>query len=211
MSSDEPRLLKAVDAGAPRAVAAPFVIAIVNGGIPVLPHKFSAVILSSAWSAGNAFFYSSTRVLHASALDRKAPRFLAFSRFGVPYACVAATTLLSFLAYINVSTASAQVFFWFSNISAVSTLIVWCSINITSLRFFYSLRHNDISRSSLPWKAPLQPFPRLPWHLLLQYRGFLQKDTMPFFPRVDSALRPSFQRSEGSKLAMRETRNQRLN
>ena len=76
----------------------------------------------------------------------------------MPYACVAATTLLSLLAYLNVSNGSAQVFFWFSNISAVSTLIVWCSINITYLRFYYGLRQNGISRASLPWKAPFQPF-----------------------------------------------------
>ncbi|KXT16983.1 hypothetical protein AC579_7418 [Pseudocercospora musae] len=158
VSSEDSRLLNAIDAGAPGAAASPFVIAIVNGGIPVLPHIINAVILSSAWSAGNAFFYSSTRVLYASALDGKAPKSLTFERFGVPYACVGATTLLSLLAYLNVSNGSAQVFFWFSNISAVSTLIVWCSINITYLRFYYGLRQNSISRTSLPWKAPFQPF-----------------------------------------------------
>lgn len=130
----------------------------VNGGIPVLPHILNAVILSSAWSAGNAFFYASTRVLYASALDGKAPKILTFEKFGVPYACVAATSLISLIAYLNVSNASADVFFWFSNISGVSTLIVWCSICMTYLRFYYGLESNGISRKSLPWKAPLQPF-----------------------------------------------------
>ncbi|WPB05954.1 uncharacterized protein RHO25_010609 [Cercospora beticola] len=158
VSSSDPRLLNAIDSSAPGAAASPFVIAIVNRGIPVLPHILNAVILSSAWSAGNAFYYSSTRVLYASALDGKAPKFLRYEKFGVPYACVAATALISLLAYLNVSNASAQVFFWFSNISAVSTLIVWCSICITYLRFYAGLRHNGISRNDLPWKAPFQPF-----------------------------------------------------
>lgn len=91
----------------------------------------NAVVLTSTWSAGNAFFYSSTRVLYASALDGKAPAFFRFERFGVPYACVIATSCFGALAYLNVSSASADVFFWFSNISAVSTLIVWTSIMVS--------------------------------------------------------------------------------
>lgn len=158
VSSEDPRLLNAISDSAPGAAASPFVIAIVNGGIPVLPSIINAVILSSAWSAGNAFFYSSTRILYAAALDGKAPSFFTFERFGVPYACVGATTLLSLLAYLNVSNGSADVFFWFSNISAVSTLLVWASICITYLRFHYGLKQNDVSRDSLPWKSPLQPF-----------------------------------------------------
>lgn len=124
----------------------------------MLPDILNAVVLTSAWSAGNAFFYSSTRILYAAALDGKAPKFLTYERFGVPYACVACTSAFGALAYLNVSNSSSDVFFWFSNISAVSTLIVWCSISVTYLRFYYGLRKNGISRTSLPWKSPLQPF-----------------------------------------------------
>ncbi|KAI0530075.1 AAT family amino acid transporter [Xylaria digitata] len=158
VSSMDPRLLDAIRTSAPGAAASPFVIAIENGGIVVLPSIINAVVLSSAWSAGNSFFYASTRVLYSAALDGKAPAFFTFERWGVPYACVAATTLLSLLAYLNVSNSGENVFFWFSNLSAVSTLIIWSSVCITYLRFYYGLRHNDISRDTLPYKAPLQPF-----------------------------------------------------
>ncbi|KAI0428697.1 amino acid permease [Xylaria sp. FL1042] len=158
VSSMDPRLLDAIRTSAPGAASSPFVIAIENGGIAVLPSIINAVILSSAWSAGNSFFYASTRVLYSAALDGKAPAFLAFERWGVPYACVGATTLLSLLAYLNVSNRGENVFFWFSNLSAVSTLIIWSSVCITYLRFYYGLRHNGIARDSLPYKAPLQPF-----------------------------------------------------
>lgn len=76
----------------------------------------------------------------------------------MPYACVILTAAIGLLAYLNVANASADVFFWFSNISGVSTLIVWGSINVTYLRFYHGLRANGISRDDLPWKAPLQPF-----------------------------------------------------
>ncbi|GAP87560.1 putative amino acid permease [Rosellinia necatrix] len=158
VSSQDPRLLDAIRTSAPGAAASPFVIAIENGGIAVLPSIINAVILSSAWSAGNSFFYASTRVLYAAALDGKAPAFFAFERWGVPYASVAATTLLSLLAYLNVSNSGESVFFWFSSLSAVSTLIVWSSLCFTYLRFYYGLRHNGISRESLPYRAPMQPF-----------------------------------------------------
>lgn len=158
VSSRDARLLDAIAAEAPGAAASPFVIAIENGGIRVLPSIINAVVLTSAWSAGNSFFYASTRVLYAAALDGKAPRFLRYERWGVPYACVAATTALSLLSYMNLDHQGEEVFFWFSNISAVSTLIVWASICLTYLRFYHGLRYNGISRDTLPYKSPFQPF-----------------------------------------------------
>ncbi|KAI0896318.1 proline-specific permease [Annulohypoxylon nitens] len=158
VSSQDPHLLNAIQSSAADATASPFVIAIENGGVKVLPSIINAVILTSAWSAGNSFFYSSTRVLYASALDGKAPKFLRYEKWGVPYACVGATTAISLLCYMNVNNQGSDVFFWFSNISAVSTLIVWSSICVTYLRFYYGLRYNGISRDSLPYKSPLQPF-----------------------------------------------------
>ena len=153
-----PRLLNAIDKGAAGVAQSPFVIAIQNGGIKGLPSVINAVVLTSAWSAGNAFFYASTRVLYAAALDGRAPHFLRYEKHGVPYACVAFTTALSCLVYLNVSNSSSDVFFWISNLSAVSTLIVWASINLTYLRFHAGLKHNNISRDTLPYKSPLQPF-----------------------------------------------------
>ncbi|KAF2724922.1 AAT family amino acid transporter [Polychaeton citri CBS 116435] len=179
VSSNDPRLLNAIDSSAPGAAASPFVIAIVNGGIPALPSIINAVILSSAWSAGNAFFYSSTRILYAAALDGKAPSIFAYTGYGgVPYTCVVATTLLSLLAYLNVSSSGADVFFWFSNLSAVSTLLVWASICLTYLRFYAGLKANGISRSSLPWKAPLQPY--------LAYFGLCFCAVVAFFNGYDA-------------------------
>ncbi|KAI1637565.1 amino acid permease [Biscogniauxia mediterranea] len=158
VSSQDPRLLDAIRNSKPGAAASPFVIAIENGGIRILPSIINAVVLTSAWSAGNSFFYASTRVLYAAALDGKAPRALAYARWGVPYGAVAATTALSCLCYLNVSHSGAEVFFWFSNLSAVSTLVVWASICVTYLRFYCGLRRQGVPRDSLPWRAPGQPY-----------------------------------------------------
>lgn len=57
VSSQDKRLLNAIGAGAADVGASPFVIAIENGGILVLPSIINAVVLTSALSAGNSFFY----------------------------------------------------------------------------------------------------------------------------------------------------------
>ncbi|KAL0768923.1 hypothetical protein CaCOL14_008231 [Colletotrichum acutatum] len=158
VSSEDPNLLNAISSSSPGAAQSPFVIAISNAGIGTLPSIINGVILSSAWSAGNSFFYASTRVLYAAALDGKAPAILKWERFGVPYACVVATSALGCLVYLNVNNRAAEVFFWISNLSAVSTLIVWASVCYTYLRFYQCLRHNDIDRDTLPYMAPMQPF-----------------------------------------------------
>lgn len=178
VSSRDKRLLNAISSEESGAGASPFVIAIENGGIKVLPSIINAVILTSALSAGNSFFYASTRVLYSTALDGKAPRILRFEKFGVPYACVAVTAALSLLVYLNVSASSAEVFFWISNLSSVSTLVVWTSIAITYVRFYRGLKHHGIPRSSLPFKSPFQPY--------LAYFAIIFSSTVAFFNGFDA-------------------------
>ncbi|KAJ5835366.1 Amino acid/polyamine transporter I [Penicillium robsamsonii] len=178
VSSKDHRLLNAIDAGAAGVGASPFVIAIENGGIPVLPSIINAVVLTSAFSAGNSFFYASTRILYSTALDGKAPRLLRFEKFGVPYACVVVTAALSLLVYLNVASSSAEVFFWISNLSSVSTLIVWSSIAATYVRFYQGLKHHGIPRSTLPFQSPFQPF--------LAYFAIVFSLTVAFFNGFDA-------------------------
>ncbi|KAJ5354948.1 hypothetical protein N7541_005992 [Penicillium brevicompactum] len=180
VSSQDPRLLNAIHEGAAGVGASPFVIAIENGGILVLPSIINAVVLTSALSAGNSFFYASTRILYATALDGKAPRFLQFEKFGVPYACVIVTAALSLLVYLNVSSSSVEVFFWISNLSSVSTLIVWTSIAFTYVRFHHGLEYHGIPRSALPFKSPFQPF--------LAYFAIIFSSTVAFFNGFDALL-----------------------
>ena len=155
---NDPKLLNAIGTDAPGANQSPFVIAIENAGIKTLPGILNGIILTSAWSAGNSFFYASTRVLYSAALDGKTPAFLKYEKFGVPYACVGATTALGCLSYLNVNNRSQEVFFWISNLSAVSTLMVWSAVSYTYLRFYHGLQYNGIDRNTLPYKAPFQPF-----------------------------------------------------
>ncbi|KAK0934549.1 hypothetical protein LTR29_013887 [Friedmanniomyces endolithicus] len=140
------------------ASASPFVIGIQNAGIHGLNHVINAAILTSAWSAGNAFLYSGSRTLYSLSLSHQAPRI--FSRTtsrGVPYAAVLATWLVACLAYLNVSNSGAKVFIWFSNISTISGFIAWIVAMITYLRFRKAMQCKGLLYT-LPYRTPLQPY-----------------------------------------------------
>ncbi|KAH6605216.1 proline-specific permease [Trichoderma cornu-damae] len=151
--SNDPRLL-----GASNASASPFVIGIQNAGIPVLNHIINAVILTSAWSAGNSFLYSASRVLYSMAVNGQAPKFFALTnRMGVPYVAVLFTWLFSLLSFLNVNNSGATVFNWFVNISTISGFLAWIIIMITYLRFRKAIMFNGLW-PEMPYKTPLQPY-----------------------------------------------------
>ncbi|KAG6040816.1 hypothetical protein E4U41_006987 [Claviceps citrina] len=156
--SNDPKLLGAAKTGKSDASASPFVIGILNVGIPGLNHVINAAILTSAWSAGNSFLYSGSRILYSMSLNGQAPRlFRVTNRNGVPWMAVLATWAVSLLAYLNVSNSGATVFTWFSNLSTISGFIAWIVVLITYLRFRHAMMFNNLLHA-LPYKTPLQPY-----------------------------------------------------
>ncbi|KAK5941647.1 hypothetical protein PMZ80_005596 [Knufia obscura] len=140
------------------ASASPFVIAIQNAGIDGLNHVINAAILTSAWSAGNAFLFSGSRILYGLALSGQAPRlFGRTNKRGVPYAAVLLTWLPGLLAYLTVSDTSAQVFDWFVNISTISGYVAWIVVLVTYIRFRKALVYQGLL-DTLPYKTPFQPY-----------------------------------------------------
>ncbi|KAF2160226.1 hypothetical protein M409DRAFT_70580 [Zasmidium cellare ATCC 36951] len=131
---------------------------IVPSNDPRLNHVINAAILTSAWSAGNAFCYSGSRILYSLALSNQAPAiFKSTTRFGVPWAAVLATWLIGCLAFLNVSNSGATVFTWFSNISTISGFIAWIVAMITYIRFRQAMIFNHML-DALPFRTPLQPY-----------------------------------------------------
>ncbi|KAK5115928.1 hypothetical protein LTR62_000384 [Meristemomyces frigidus] len=151
---DDPRLLN----GKSNASASPFVIGIFRAGIKGLDHVINAAILTSAWSAGNAFLYSGSRVLYSMSQTGQAPKIFSLtSKRGVPYVAVSFTWLFGCLAFLNASTSGATVFNWFSNISTISGFIAWIVVTVTYLRFRKAMKVNGMLHS-LPYKTALQPY-----------------------------------------------------
>jgi amino acid transporter len=140
------------------ATASPWVIGIQRAGIGGLNHAINAAILTSAWSAGNAFLYSGSRILYSMAATGQAPKIFAkTTKRGVPYLAVIATWSIGLLAYLNVNENGAQVFQWFMNISTISGFIAWIVVLVTYLRFRSAMKHQGLLET-LPFTTIGQPY-----------------------------------------------------
>lgn len=144
--------------GEKNASASPFVVGIQNAGIPVLNHIINAVILTSAASAGNSFFYAGSRTLYSLAKRGLAPRlFTRVNRFGVPIYCVFVVFAVGCLAYLNVSSSSSQVFQWFSNITTISGYISWITAAFAYTRWRKAIAFQGLE-DRVPYKTRFQPY-----------------------------------------------------
>ncbi|KAG8532317.1 uncharacterized protein KY384_003958 [Bacidia gigantensis] len=156
---NEKRLISAIKNNEPGGAASPWVIAIHRAGIPALPSIINACIITSAISSGNAFLFGGSRHLFALAQNGQAPRiFLTCSKTGTPYYCIAATATVALLSLLSCSKGSAQVFVWLQNIISISSLLIWTSVLVAYLKFYYALRAQGIARSTLPYRSKGQPY-----------------------------------------------------
>ncbi|KAI1104092.1 amino acid permease/ SLC12A domain-containing protein [Jackrogersella minutella] len=176
--SDEPALTN----GGKGAAASPWVIAIKNAGIHGLDSVINAVIITSAWSSGNSVLYMSSRSLYSLAVAGNAPRaFARCNKHGVPVYAVAASSLLSLFAYLNIGTVSGIVFNWFISIINTAAFISWTCCCLIYLQFRKACAAQGIAKSDLPYSSVLQPWAA--WVALVAFCIFgLLNGFSVFFP-----------------------------
>ncbi|GME83747.1 unnamed protein product [Ambrosiozyma monospora] len=155
VSANDPKL--ASSAG--NAKSSPFVIAITNSGIKVLPSIINAAVLTSAFSAANLSIVSGSRVLFALAVKHQAPRaFLKTTKRGVPWVGLLFVTFFMPLAYMNVSTTAANVFNWFQNLTSANLLVGWIFQSLNHISLMRAMKAQGYSRSELPHSVWFAPF-----------------------------------------------------
>ncbi|EDO14786.1 hypothetical protein Kpol_358p3 [Vanderwaltozyma polyspora DSM 70294] len=155
---NDPRLLAAAHAST-SAAASPFVVAIQNSGVRALPHIFNVCVLIFVFSACNSDLYVGTRSLYSLAIDGKAPKLFAkTNRWGVPYNALFGCFLFCLLAYMNVSSGSAQIFNYFVNVVSIFGILSWISILITYIFFYRACIAQNVDRNSFAYRAPFQPY-----------------------------------------------------
>jgi yeast amino acid transporter len=154
---NDPELKAAFDEGKPGAAASPYVVSMNRLDIPVLPHIVNALVLTSAFSAGNSYVYCASRSLFGLALEGKAPRiFTKCTKSGVPIFCVALVLLLSLLSFLQVSNSAAVVLQWFVNLVTASQLINFSVMCFTYIKFRNAYLKQYGSSDFLPYKPLLQ-------------------------------------------------------
>ena len=180
---DDQELQNAFTKGLPGAAASPYVVAMNRLRIRVLPDIVNAMILASAFSAGNSYVYCASRSLFGLALEGKAPRFLTkCTRNGVPLYCVAVVLAISLLSFLQVSTSAAVVLQWFVNLVnhghiypkralltkgqvTASQLINFSVMSYTFIRFMKACEAQGLDRNTLPHKGWGQPYAA--WYALI--------------------------------------------
>ncbi|KAH6989320.1 amino acid permease/ SLC12A domain-containing protein [Ilyonectria sp. MPI-CAGE-AT-0026] len=141
------------------AAASPYVIAMENLGIGVLPHIVNALMLTSIFSAGNTYTYCATRSLYSLALEGRAPAFLRkCTAKGVPIYCFCVVMLFPFLSFLQLSNNSAKVLTWLINIMTAGGLINYLIMSITFLQYYRACQAQGFDRKTLPYFGYFQPY-----------------------------------------------------
>ncbi|KFY42182.1 hypothetical protein V494_02547 [Pseudogymnoascus sp. VKM F-4513 (FW-928)] len=153
-----PYTAKELVGGGAGAKSSAFVVGINKAGIHSLGSVVNAAILTSAWSAGNAYLYMSSRALYSLAMVGQAPKvFRRCTKGGVPYAAVMACSMFTALSYLNCGQSGSIVFKWFVNITNTSGFISWVCCCIVYLRFRKAV-DNAENKPQIPYHSWLQPY-----------------------------------------------------
>jgi amino acid transporter len=143
--------------GGSGASASPWAVAARLAGIKALPSIINAVILLSAWSAGNSYLYLASRSLYSLALAGDAPKIFAkCTKSGVPYNALIVSASISLLSYMNLSSTGQTVFNWFVNLINTGAFQSWVAICIVYLRFRKATVAQNIT--DLPYRSRFQPY-----------------------------------------------------
>ncbi|AMD18800.1 HBL102Cp [Eremothecium sinecaudum] len=158
-SPNDPNLTAAIDSARPGAGSSPYVIAMNNLGIKILPDIVNAALVSSAFSAGNAYTYCSSRTLYGLAVEGHAPKiFKRCTTRGVPIYAVATSMFWALLSLLQLNQNSAVVLNWLISLITASQLINFLFLCLIYLYFRRAYLIQMPSLPALPFKSRGQPY-----------------------------------------------------
>ena len=135
--------------------SSPFVIAINNGGIKVLPDIMNAVILIAVVSVGNSSVYGCSRSLASLAVQGLLPRSIAYvDRAGRPLVAIMITNVFGLLGFLAATDKQDTVFTWFFSICSLAAFFTWIAICFTHIRFRWALAKQGRSTDEVLFVSP---------------------------------------------------------
>lgn len=156
---DDPTLAAVQESGEKSAAASPYVIAMENLGIGVLPHIVNALMCTSIFSAGNTYTYCATRSLYGLALEGRAPKVLRYcTKNGVPLWCFCVVMIFPCLAFLQVSSASNEVLTWLTNLITGGGIINYNIMCCTYIFFHRAVKAQGVDRQAFPYTGWFQPY-----------------------------------------------------
>ncbi|EEU40499.1 uncharacterized protein NECHADRAFT_103561 [Fusarium vanettenii 77-13-4] len=158
-SSEDSRLLGAIESSAAGAAASPWVIGIENLGITGLPDLINFLILTSGLSCGNAYLYSSSRTLYGLARDGQAPAILMkCTKAGVPIYCVMTVSVISCITFLVAGESSVTVFFWFVDLTTTGLIATYTMMILVFIGWYRARKAQGLDDSALHYVAPWNPW-----------------------------------------------------
>ncbi|PRT54794.1 General amino acid permease AGP2 [Wickerhamiella sorbophila] len=156
---NDPEMLEALANGAGGAAASPYVVGMNRMGIKGLPSVVNAAILLAIFSAGNSYFYCSSRTLYGMSLAGHAPKLFSYcTKNGVPVVANIVVAAVAMLSFLQLSNSANQILTWLVSFGTAAQLINYCLMNVTFLRFFYACKKQGVDRNTFPYKGWLQPY-----------------------------------------------------
>ncbi|CAH6723978.1 general amino acid permease Agp2p [[Candida] jaroonii] len=148
-----------INAPATGAAKSPYVVAMNNLNVKVLPDIVNAVMVTSAFSAGNSFVYSSTRTLYSMATQGFAPKIFSYcTKSGVPIFCFFAAMCFALLSLLQLGNNSATVLGYFTSVCTGSQVLNYVFMCITYFGFYRACNAQGIDRNTFKFKSWGQPY-----------------------------------------------------
>ncbi|KAI1182929.1 amino acid permease/ SLC12A domain-containing protein [Nemania serpens] len=122
------------------ALISPFVLAVSQAGIPVLPSFINAIIVVAVFSMANASIFAASRALQAISARGMGPRFCAIVHWDRPVGALAIVFVFSFLAFAKAAPHGDDVFVWLLSLASCSNYLTWSSICVAQVRARLALR-----------------------------------------------------------------------
>ncbi|KAK6200099.1 amino acid permease-domain-containing protein [Scheffersomyces amazonensis] len=139
--------------------SSPFVIAIQNGGIKVLPHIMNAVILVAVVSVGNSSVYGCSRTLASMAAQGLIPSIFGYiDKAGRPMVAIMFTNLIGLLGFLIDSDNQDTVFTWFFSVCSLAAFFTWIFICLAHIRWRWALKSQGRSLDEVIFESPMGMF-----------------------------------------------------
>lgn len=134
---DDPRLI----GNSESAEASPFVIAVRNAGIKVVPSIMNAVILIAVLSVANSSVFATSRTFATLAQQGFIPEIFGYiDKSGRPLVGIGVALIFGLLGFLAASSKQAEVFSWMMALSGLSSIFTWLSICLVHIRFRKALK-----------------------------------------------------------------------
>ncbi|KAH3667942.1 hypothetical protein OGAPHI_001696 [Ogataea philodendri] len=141
--------------------SSPFIIAMNDAGIKVVPDIINALMAICLILGGLEPIYIASRCLRHLAIRGMLPKFIAnVDKKGRPLCSLAITFVFTVaFTYMNCASTGATVFSWFSSVTTTIFMVVWVVLGLVSLRFrmAVSKQKSGILDTPFAYKSKLYP------------------------------------------------------